>query len=52
MINIYRNITKAIDKYGNMWYNADKNRTETPNQTGGVTNGLNSLEKSMETDIK
>ena len=39
-INIYKIITKSIDKHEIMCYNTDKNRTETPDRTGGVPNGL------------
>ena len=40
IINIYRNITKSVDKDEIICYNTDKNRTETPDRTGGVPNGL------------
>ena len=39
-INIYKIITKSIDKHEIMCYNTDKNRTETPDRTGGVPTGL------------
>ena len=40
VLALYKIITKSIDKHEIMCYNTDKNRTETPDRTGGVPNGL------------